>query len=96
MIILLAQLKVQVLWLENFIGLAIDQRNKKQKYPLTSYYLWPKTEAWEQLNLELEAKPWLTKKEKVTILNRTAELMNYWRQYRNIDSMKTTSKNSPK
>ena len=57
-------LKLKVTWFKNFLGLAIDQVSLNQKYFLTSYYFWPKTDAWEQLKSELDAKPWLTTREK--------------------------------
>jgi len=47
------QLKLKVLWLKNVLCLAIDQTVIKQSYPLTQYYFWPRTEAWDQLKLEL-------------------------------------------
>ena len=50
------QLKLNVIWVKNFLGFAVDQTIEKTSYPLTSYYLWPRTEAWEQLKLELDSK----------------------------------------
>ena len=77
------ELKLKVFWFKNVLGLAIDQVNLNQKYPLTNYYFWPKTEAWEQLKLELDSKLWLTKKEKEQILQTTGDVMKYWLSYRN-------------
>ena len=62
------QLKLKIAWFKNFLGLAIDQVDFNQGYSLTPYYFWPKTEAWEQLKLELDSKLWLAKDEKVEIL----------------------------
>jgi 30S ribosomal protein 3 len=76
------QLKLKILWAKNFLGLAIDQVNVKQNLPLTVYYFWPKTEAWEQLKLELECKPWIEDEERVSLLNAAAEIMNFWRESR--------------
>ena len=77
------ELKLKVFWFKNVLGLAIDQVNLNQKSPLTNYYFWPKTEAWEQLKLELDSKLWLTKKEKEQILQTTGDVMKYWLSYRN-------------
>ena len=63
------QLKLKIIWFKDFLGLAIDQVDFNQRYSLTPYYFWPKTEAWEQLKLELDSKGWLPEKEKVLILN---------------------------
>ena len=86
-------LKLKVLWLKNSLGLGIDQANIKHQFPLTQYYFWPKTEAWEQLKSDLDSKPWIRKKEKINILNLSADIMNYWRQRRNTESLEVV-KNS--
>ena len=77
------QLKLKVLWLKNVLGLAIDQTVIKQSYPLTQYYFWPRTEAWDQLKLELDSKPWLSEKEKIVILNLATDIITHWRTNRN-------------
>ena len=59
------QLKVKVHWLKNVLGLSVDHIVAKQAYPLTQHYFWPRTEAWDQLKLELDSKPWLSEKEKI-------------------------------
>jgi 30S ribosomal protein 3 len=75
-------LQLKVFWAKKFLGLAIDQINTKQKLPLTIYYFWPKTEAWDQLKLELESKYWLNDQDKIKILNAATEIMNFWRTSR--------------
>ena len=77
------QLKLKIIWSNNFIGLGIDQVSSKQTIPLTNYFFWPKSEAWEQLKLELNSKPWVKSKDKVKILNTAADVMNFWRTNRN-------------
>ena len=67
------QLQLKVVWLKDFLGLAIDNVILDQSYSLTPYYFWPKTEVWEQLNLELNTKPWFLEKDKIKILNLIAE-----------------------
>ena len=81
------QLELKILWSNNFLGLAIDQVSTKYTLPITSYYFWPKTEAWEQLKIELAFKPWVKDKEKVKILNSAAEVMNFWRANRNTETL---------
>ena len=58
------QLQLKVVWLKDFLGLAIDNVILDQNYSLTPYYFWPKTEAWELLRLDLNSKIWLTQEEK--------------------------------
>ena len=76
-------LKLKVAWFKDFLGLAIEQVNFSKEYSLTPYYFWPKTEAWEQLKLELDSKLWLGTDEKIEILKTTGEVMNYWLSQRN-------------
>ena len=82
------KLKLKVAWFKNVLGIAIDQASLHQQYSLTPYYFWPRTEAWEQLRLELELKPWIQKEEKIKVLNSAAKLMNFCMQeYRNTESI---------
>jgi len=89
----LMQLKLKAIWGKNFIGLAIDQIIGSYQLPVTTYYFWPRTEAWEQLRLELELKPWIHEEEKIKILNYAAKLMNFCMQeYRNTESIEIVKK----
>jgi 30S ribosomal protein 3 len=76
------QLKVEIAWFENFLGLAINLVGLKQQYFLTPYYFWPKTDAWEQLKLELDSKSWLTEEEKIHVLQTISNVMQYWLLHR--------------
>ena len=49
-----------------------------QRAPLTEYYMWPRKDAWEELKAALEAKPWVPVRERVALLNRTTEVINFW------------------
>lgn len=82
------KLKLNAIWGKDFLGLAIDQVIGNYHSPITAYYFWPRTEAWEQLKLELESKPWIQRSEKVKVLNSVTELMNFCMQeYNNIESI---------
>lgn len=89
------QLELKVLWSSNFLGLAIDHNSTRLKLPITSYYFWPKTEAWEQLKIELTFKPWVANKEKVRVLNSASEIMCFWRTNRNRGTLKDMVKRFP-
>jgi|TARA_B100000768_G_C11267445_1_gene371749 30S ribosomal protein 3 len=82
------RLKLKIAWFKNFLGLAIDQVSSNQQYSLTPYYFWPRTEAWEQLKLELDSKLWLTQEEKMEVLKTTGDVMNYWLSYRDTKTSK--------
>ena len=87
------KLKLKVLWLKNVLGLALDQKVIKQSYPLTQYYFWPRTEAWDQLKLELDSKPWLSEKEKISTLNLATDIISHWRTNRNTDGVQKVANN---
>ena len=79
--------KLKILWLENELGVAIDQMQSEEQIPLTDYFFWPKSDTWDQIRQELETKPWILTKEKAQLLNATATIMNEWQ-----NSMNKTAK----
>jgi 30S ribosomal protein 3 len=89
------QLKLKIAWFKNFLGLSIDQVNSTQQYPLTPYYFWPKTEAWELLRLDLNSKIWLTQEEKFRILKTTGDVMEYWLSYRDTKTCENLQEDFP-
>ena len=79
--------KLNILWLENELGIAIYQIQAGEQIPLTDYFFWPKSDTWDQIRQELETKPWILTKEKAQLLNATATIMNEWQ-----NSMNKTAK----
>ena len=75
-------LKLQVLWLYDSLGLAINQKTAEGLLPLTPYYFWPISEAWEQIRFELDSKPWVSEDERVMLLNSVVEVMTQWQNAR--------------
>jgi len=74
------KLQLQILWLSTSIGISINQKTKTGSLPITPYYFWPISEAWEQLRFELDSKSWITKSEQIELLNTTVEAMNLWQE----------------
>jgi 30S ribosomal protein 3 len=74
-----AEYALNVLWLDKSIGLSVDQVFKGgQKSPITEYFFWPKTDAWEALNVSIEAKDWISERNRVLLLNLTTDVINFW------------------
>ena len=61
-------LKLQVLWLDDSLGLAVNQHTQDGILPITPYYFWPVSEAWEQIRFELDSKPWIPEEERLVLL----------------------------
>ncbi|KAL9230109.1 hypothetical protein vseg_005499 [Gypsophila vaccaria] len=72
---------LKFIWMEKNIGLALDQNVPGHgTIPLSPYYFWPRKDAWEELKVLLESKPWISQKQMIILLNQATDIINLWQQ----------------
>jgi len=86
---------LKILWLDNNVAIAIDHIIGNNFSPLTSYFFWPRNDAWEQLKTELDSKPWIEEYEKIELLNKTTEVINFWQDKNTNKSITQAKKQFP-
>ncbi|KAI3665530.1 hypothetical protein L6452_44157 [Arctium lappa] len=75
------RLVLKFIWMEKNIGLALDQVIPGYgTIPISPYYFWPRKDAWEELKMMLESKPWISQKQVIILLNQATDIINLWQQ----------------
>eukprot|EP00472_Partenskyella_glossopodia_P004186 CAMPEP_0197535350 /NCGR_PEP_ID=MMETSP1318-20131121/50241_1 /TAXON_ID=552666 /ORGANISM="Partenskyella glossopodia, Strain RCC365" /LENGTH=327 /DNA_ID=CAMNT_0043092897 /DNA_START=52 /DNA_END=1035 /DNA_ORIENTATION=+ len=70
---------LNVLWLEKNIAIAVDEIYPGAKrIPLTTFHLWPQTDAWEDIKSLMEQKSWIKERDMINVLNQATEIINFW------------------
>ncbi|XP_017974301.1 PREDICTED: 30S ribosomal protein 3, chloroplastic isoform X1 [Theobroma cacao] len=70
---------LKFIWMEKDIGIALDQVIPGHgTIPLSPYYFWPRKDAWEELKVLLENKPWISHMQRIHLLNQATDIINLW------------------
>jgi 30S ribosomal protein 3 len=86
---------LKIVWLENKLGIAVDQVIGAANSPLTIYFFWSdqnntqETTAWDRLKSELDAKHWIPEEKRNEVLNQATDVINYWQDLRDKDQKVT-------
>lgn len=86
---------LRIIWLQYSIGLAIDHIVENGYSPLSSYFFWPRNDAWTQIKKELESKPWIYDNDKIELLNQVTLVINYWQENKSKQSISEAQKKFP-
>ena len=87
---------LKVVSLDKDVAIAVDYVISKGTSPLTPYYFWPRSDAWQELKDELDTKTWINETEKIELLNQATEVINFWQEKGKIISMKQAQEKFPK
>ena len=65
---------LKVLWMDKSIAFSLNQKVKIGSIPLTEFYFWPQSDAWEQIKLYIESLNWISQEEAIILLNQVTEI----------------------
>ncbi|XP_009622420.1 small ribosomal subunit protein cS23-like [Nicotiana tomentosiformis] len=72
---------LKFIWMDKNIGIALDQVIPGHgTVPVSPYYFWPRKDAWEELKVLLDSKPWISQKQMIILLNQATDIINLWQQ----------------
>lgn len=72
------QFTLKFLWLNKSIAVGLDQKMGERSTPLTEFFFWPQTDAWEEIRIYLENNTWIGENNSILLLNQVTEVINEW------------------
>lgn len=71
---------LKFIWLENSLAVCLNQQVGKKYIPLTYFYFWPQTDAWNGLNVFLKNSKFISESERANLLNEIGEVITFWQE----------------
>jgi hypothetical protein len=69
---------LKFIWLETSLAVCLNQQVGRRSVPLTDFFFWPQTDAWNSLKIYLENSKFISESERANILNEIGEVINSW------------------
>ena len=79
---------LKFIWFEKYIAVSLDQKVGDKSTPLTEYFFWPRVDAWEDMRINLQLKPWISESDSISILNQITEVINFWQEKNEVSRKK--------
>lgn len=75
----MSQFRLKFLWFgTKGIAVALNQTYLGKSLPITEFFFWPRSDAWDDMRICLKAKLWISPNDLVFILNQLTEVINFW------------------
>ena len=79
--------RLKFIWFGNKgIAVALNQVYFNRSLPITEYFFWPRSDAWDEMRLCLKSKSWISPNDLVLILNQLTEVINFWQEKNSLQS----------
>lgn len=80
----LAEFRLKFIWFGNKgIAVALNQIYNDKSFPITEYFFWPRSDAWDEMRVCLKSKAWISSNEVIYVLNQLTEVVNFWQEKNN-------------
>lgn len=79
------QFRLKFIWFgTRGIAVALNQNLLGKVLPVTEYFFWPRSDAWDEMRICLKSKSWISANDLVFILNQLTEVINFWQDRNDI------------
>nr|YP_009541023.1 putative ribosomal protein 3 [Lepocinclis playfairiana]AYQ93573.1 putative ribosomal protein 3 [Lepocinclis playfairiana] len=75
----MSQFRLKFIWFgTKGIAIALNQIYMEKSLPVTEFFFWPRSDAWDDMRISLKSKSWISANDLVLILNQLTEVINFW------------------